>query len=166
MKNGARMVYAVDVGYGQFAWSLRKDRRVVLMERTNIRNLTPEMLGIKPQLAVIDVSFISLSLVLPVVKKLLADDGEAICLIKPQFEAERAVVGEKGVVNDSETHVSVLEAFMRHSAQSGFHVRDITHSPIKGPQGNIEFLGWLGYWEGNDTIDIHAVVSGAHKAMN
>jgi len=148
LKNGARLVYAVDVGYGQLAWSIRSDPRVVTMERTNIRHVTTEMFEHKPQLAVIDVSFISLELVLPTVQKLLTEDGEVICLIKPQFEAGKGKVGKKGVVRDPDTHMSVLDSFVKYSAGSGFFVKGLTFSPVKGPEGNIEYLGWLGH-EGN-----------------
>ena len=156
LRRGAKLVYAVDVGYGQLAWSLRTDERVVTMERTNIRYVTADMLEIKPELAVIDVSFISLALVLPVVRELMANVGEAneaagtktnpeaICLIKPQFEAGREKVGKKGVVRDPETHKEVLDAFIENAEKSGFIIKGITYSPVKGPKGNIEYLGWLG----------------------
>ena len=144
LRNGAQVVYAVDVGYGQLAWNIRNDPRVVTMERTNIRFLTPDMLPQQPELAVIDVSFISLALVLPAVKKILAGNGEALCLIKPQFEAGREKVGKKGVVRDAVTHIEVLNAFIANSEHSGFSVNGLTHSPVKGPEGNIEYLGWLG----------------------
>jgi len=144
LQNGARLVYAVDVGYGQLAWSIRNDPRVITMERTNIRLATADMFEEKPELAVIDVSFISLALVLPVVREILTEDGQAICLIKPQFEAGRENVGKKGVVRDPKTHEAVLEAFTNSAEGSGFYVKDYTYSPIVGPEGNIEFLGWLG----------------------
>jgi len=143
LKNGACTVYAVDVGYGQLAWSLRNDPRVVTMERTNIRYVTADMFALKPEIAAIDVSFISLSLVLPVVSRLLTDNGDALCLIKPQFEAGRGQIGKKGVVRDPVTHKSVLDAFVEYSAQSGFAVKAVSYSPLRGPEGNIEFLGWL-----------------------
>ena len=169
LKKGACLVYAIDVGYGQLAWSIRSDPRVITMERTNIRNVTPEMLEIKPGFAVIDVSFISLKLVLPVMRELLAEGGEVICLIKPQFEAGREKVGKKGVVNDPETHRSVLEAFIRYAAESDFSVMGLTYSPIKGPEGNIEFLGWLRRLGGNPEfgdVDPCAVVSEAHRELS
>ena len=152
LKRGAKMVYAVDVGYGQLAWSLRTDERVITMERTNIRYVTPEMLDHKPELAVIDLSFISLALVLPVINKLLAEPGEddspkanpeAVCLIKPQFEAGKGKVGKKGVVREPEIHKEVLDAFIQNSENAGFIVKGLTYSPVKGPKGNIEYLGWL-----------------------
>jgi len=163
LKNGARLVYAVDVGYGQLAWSLRNDPRVITMERTNIRHVTADMFNIRPEIAVIDVSFISLSLVLPVVSGLLTGNGEALCLIKPQFEAGREKVGKKGVVRDPETHKSVLDAFIGCSTQSGFAVKGMTHSPVKGPEGNIEFLGWLSKQGISDCIDTSAIVAEAHN---
>ena len=162
LKNGALLVYAVDVGYGQLSWSLRNDPRVVVMERTNIRNMTPDMLEAKPVLAVIDVSFISLSLVLPVVRELLTGEGEALCLIKPQFEAGREKVGKKGVVRDPETHKEVLEAYLSYAAKSGFFIKGLTYSPLKGPEGNIEYLGWLRSQGDSEKIDIDAIVSESH----
>ena len=170
LKNGARMVYAVDVGYGQLAWSIRNDPRVVTMERTNIRYVTADMLETSPELAVIDVSFISLALVLPVVKRLLVDDGEVLCLIKPQFEAGRESVGKKGVVRDLDVHMAVLEAFKHNAGDAGFCVNGLTYSPVKGPEGNIEFLGWLlsdpqASRGENETIDAGAVVEEAHKEL-
>jgi len=165
LKNGAGLVYAVDVGYGQLAWSIRNDSRVVVMERTNIRNVTPDMLDIKPELAVIDLSFISLALVLPVVGQLMAEDFDMICLIKPQFEAGREKVGKKGVVRDADTHINVLKSFERSAAQAELNIRGLTHSPVKGPEGNIEFLGWLGRI-GSNNIDIGAAVADAHNDLN
>ena len=165
LKNGARLVYAVDVGYGQLAWSIRNDPRVITMERTNIRHVTPAMFEIKPELAVIDVSFISLALVLPVVRELLADDGEALCLIKPQFEAKREEVGEKGVVSNPSTHVAVLETFLLNATRFGFCVKGITHSPLKGPEGNIEYFGRILCQGDSEIVDIGAVVSESHKLM-
>ena len=171
LKKGAGLVYAVDVGYGQLAWNLRNDPRVITMERTNIRHVTADMFDKRPEIAVIDVSFISLSLVLPVVYGLLTDGGEALCLIKPQFEAGRGSVGKKGVVRDPETHKSVLEAFVLYSAQSGFTVKAITHSPVKGPEGNIEFLGWLSklseerFPDPGKNIDVGVIVAQAHQEL-
>jgi len=163
LKNGARLVYAVDVGYGQLAWSIRNDPRVIAMERTNIRHVTPEMLELRPELAVIDVSFISLALVLPVVRELLHGDSEVLCLIKPQFEAGRGSVGKKGVVRDPAIHEAVLEAFIEQSGRSGFCVKGLTYSPVRGPEGNIEFLGWLGCSGENGNIDVSEVVFESHK---
>ncbi|MCL1835513.1 MAG: TlyA family RNA methyltransferase [Oscillospiraceae bacterium] len=166
LQKGAKLVYAVDVGYGQIAWSIRNDPRVVVMERTNIREVTPDMLGAKPELAVIDVSFISLSLVLPVLRELITEDAQAICLIKPQFEAGRGQVGKKGVIRDPAVHASVLEAFIINAASAGFSVAAITHSPIKGPEGNIEFPAWLRRGAGSADIDARAVVAQAHIELS
>ena len=143
LQKGARKVFAIDVGYGQLAWKIREDPRVVCMERTNIRNVTPEDLGEPLDLSVVDVSFISLKLVLPVVYRLLKPDGQVLCLIKPQFEAGKEKVGKKGVVRDPETHREVLGSFLETAREIGFSVRNLTYSPVKGPEGNIEFLGHL-----------------------
>ena len=166
LKNGARLVYAVDVGYGQLAWSIRNDPRVVVMERTNIRKATPDMFALQPELAVIDVSFISLALVLPVVRTLLNEDGETLCLIKPQFEAGRESVGKKGVVRDPQTHKTVLDAFIRHAGSSGFCVKGLTFSPIRGPEGNIEYLAWLRRTGESGGIDTAAVVAESHERIS
>lgn len=143
LQQGAKKVFAIDVGYGQLAWSIRSDPRVVVMERTNIRNVTPEQLGEPLDLSVVDVSFISLRLVLPVIKNLLKPTGQVLCLIKPQFEAGKDKVGKKGVVREESTHIEVLEDFLTTARSLGFTVVDITYSPVKGPEGNIEFLGHL-----------------------
>lgn len=143
LQNGAKKVFSVDVGYGQFAWKLRNDHRVVNMERTNIRYVTNEQIGEKIDFASIDVSFISLRLVLPVAKKLLSEDGEIVALIKPQFEAGREQVGKKGVVKDSKVHFSVIRNIVDFSLETGFSVEGIAFSPIKGPEGNIEYLIYL-----------------------
>ncbi|MFO7154157.1 MAG: TlyA family RNA methyltransferase [Caldicoprobacter oshimai] len=138
--NGAKKVYAIDVGYGQLAWQLRQDQRVVVMERTNIRYVTPDMFDDPIQGATIDVSFISLKLVLPVVKELVSEGSDIIALIKPQFEAGREKVGKKGVVKDPRVHAEVLLGFIEMCRQLGVTLYDITYSPITGPEGNIEFL--------------------------
>lgn len=143
LMNGAKRVYAVDVGYGQLAWELRTDERVVCMERTNIRHVTPEQIGEPLDFAVIDVSFISLKLVLPAVKALLKPTGQIATLIKPQFEAGRDKVGKKGVVREKSTHMEVLEKIVDLAQGLGFTVVNLTYSPIKGPEGNIEFLAHL-----------------------
>jgi len=165
LKRGAKQVYAIDVGYGQLAWSLRNDSRVIVMERTNIRYVTPDMIEIKPELAVLDLSFISLALVLPVIRELLKEPGEVVCLIKPQFEAGRGKVGKKGVVREPETHKEVLDKFIQNAEKSGFAVKDITHSPVKGPKGNIEYLGWLGSKGEFTQPDTGIIVSKAHKEL-
>lgn len=166
LTRGARKVYSIDVGYGQLAWKLRQDPRVVCMERTNIRKVTPDMLDDVPELAVIDVSFISLKLVLPVVAELLDAHGRIACLIKPQFEAGKGKVGKKGVVREPAIHQEVLEAFVENAHASGFHVYDLTFSPIKGPEGNIEFLGYLGKDGEDAAVDPAALVAEAHEALS
>jgi len=170
LQKGAKLVYAVDVGYGQLAWTLRNDKRVITMERTNIRYVTPDMLGEKPELAVIDVSFISLALVLPVVRELMTKKSEAICLIKPQFEAGKGKVGKKGVVRDPNVHKEVLDSFLDNSEKAGFIVKGLTYSPVKGPKGNIEYLGWLETIDDNNAdaigqIDTSIIVSQSHKEL-
>ena len=140
LQNGAAKVYAVDVGYGQLAWKLRQDERVVNMERTNIRNVAPEDIGEPLDFASVDVAFISLELVLPVAKRLLRDGGEVVALIKPQFEAGREKVGKKGVVRDSAVHREVIEKVVAFARESGFAVLGLDFSPIRGPEGNIEYL--------------------------
>ena len=143
LKNGAARVYAVDVGYGQLAWTIRNDPRVVCLERTNARYLTREQIPEPLDFASVDVSFISLGLILPALRPLLRDGGEAAVLVKPQFEAGREKVGKKGVVRDPAVHLEVLEQFLRHAAQSDFSVKGLDFSPIRGPEGNIEYLGYL-----------------------
>ncbi len=143
LQNGAKKVYAVDVGYGQLDWRLRNDPRVVCMERTNARYLTHEQIPDELEFASIDVSFISLSLIFPALYQLLSQHGEIACLIKPQFEAGREKVGKKGVVRDKAVHLEVLEHFLEHARANNFTVLGITYSPIRGPEGNIEYLGYL-----------------------
>ena len=143
LKNGAVKVYAVDVGYGQLAWSLRNDARVISMERTNVRYITSEQIPEPLDLAVMDLSFISVKLILPAVYPLLKDDAAVVCLIKPQFEAGRDEVGKKGVVRDKQVHLSVLQSFLDFVPTAGFTAMGLDYSPIKGPEGNIEYLGYL-----------------------
>jgi 23S rRNA (cytidine1920-2'-O)/16S rRNA (cytidine1409-2'-O)-methyltransferase len=143
LQNGALKVFAIDVGYGQLAWSLRTDERVVNMERTNVRNVTPEDVGQPIDLASIDVAFISLEKVLPAVKALLKADGEVVALIKPQFEAGKEKVGKKGVVRDPKVHLEVIHRVVDIAREMGFVTRELTFSPVKGPEGNIEYLIWL-----------------------
>lgn len=143
LQNGAVKVYSVDVGHGQLAWKLRQDERVVVMEKTNIRYVTPDDVGDKIDFASIDVSFISLTKVLLPVKNLLVDDGEIVCLIKPQFEAGRDKVGKKGVVRDRDVHEDVIDMVIKFAASIGFDVLNLDFSPIKGPEGNIEYLAHL-----------------------
>lgn len=144
LQNGAAKVYSVDVGYGQLAWKLRGDERVVNMERTNIRYVTEEDIGEEIDFASIDVSFISLALVLPVAYRLLSAGGRCVALIKPQFEAGRAQVGKKGVVRDLNVHCEVIEKVVKIAREIGFGVLGLSFSPIKGPEGNIEYLVYLG----------------------
>lgn len=165
LKRGAEKVYAIDVGYGQLAWSLRSDERVVVMERTNIRYVTHEQVPDEINLAVIDVSFISLRIVLPAVKALLAPDGEIVCLIKPQFEAGKEKVGKKGVVRDITVHKEVLRDFVANAEALGFGVKGITFSPIKGPEGNIEYLGWLQQDGISAVIDTDAIADASHGEL-
>ena len=143
LQQGAKKVFAIDVGYGQLDWKIRSDPRVVVMERINIRYVTPEQLGEPLDLSVIDVSFISLKIVLPAIKALLKEDGQVLCLIKPQFEAGKEKVGKKGVVRDKSTHKEVLDSFVALADELGFVILGLTFSPVKGPEGNIEFLGHL-----------------------
>ena len=140
LQNGASKVYSVDVGYGQLAWKLRTDERVVNMERTNIRYVTPEDIGEELDFASIDVAFISLKLVLPVAASLLRDKGELVALIKPQFEAGREKVGKKGVVREPSVHREVIEEVTRFAQKNGFEILGLDFSPIRGPEGNIEYL--------------------------
>lgn len=166
LQRGASRVYAVDVGYGQLAWSLREDPRVVCMERTNARYLSPEAIPEALDFGTVDVSFISLRLVLPALRSLLKPDGRAVCLIKPQFEAGREKVGRKGVVRDGAVHLEVLEQFLRNAADADFSVLGLTFSPIKGPEGNIEYLGYLAAGAGrNVTFDLKALVEASHGAL-
>lgn len=140
LQNGAVKVYSVDVGHGQLAWKLRKDPRVICMEKTNIRYVTPEDIKDRVQFVSIDVSFISLTKVLLPVKNLMAADGQIVCLIKPQFEAGREKVGKKGVVREKSTHLEVIGNVIHFAVESGFEVLNLEFSPIKGPEGNIEYL--------------------------
>ena len=166
LQKGAKKVFAIDVGYGQLAWALRTEPRVVCMERTNIRYVTPEDLGEPLDLSVVDVSFISLRLVLPAVQKLLKPTGQVLCLIKPQFEAGKDKVGKKGVVREKSTHVEVLEQFLGLADELGFTVRNLTFSPVKGPEGNIEFLGHLSMQPADvERPDVAALVDAAHETL-
>lgn len=160
LQNGAKKVFSVDVGYGQFAWKLRQDDRVVCMERTNIRYVKNEDIGEDLDFASIDVSFISLTKVLPIAFMLTKDKGEVVALIKPQFEAGREQVGKKGVVRDSNVHKEVIEKVISFSNSIGFGVKGLDFSPIKGPEGNIEFLVYL-YKGENKFFDIDSTVKQA-----
>ncbi|MCQ2418512.1 MAG: TlyA family RNA methyltransferase [Clostridia bacterium] len=166
LQKGAKKVFAIDVGYGQLAWKIREDPRVVCMERTNIRYVTPDDLGEPLDLSVVDVSFISLKIVLPAIKALLKPDGQVLCLIKPQFEAGKEKVGKKGVVRDPQVHKEVLEAFVALAASLSFTIRNLTFSPVKGPEGNIEFLAHLSLVPGESyTPDIAQLVFEAHETL-
>ena len=165
LQSGAAKVYAVDVGYGQLAWKIRNDPRVVTLERTNVRYLTREEIPEEIDFAVVDVSFISLALVLPVIYALTSEAGEAVCLIKPQFEAGREKVGKKGVVRDPATHLEVLDRFMAFTEDIGFVVSAIEFSPIKGPEGNIEFLGHIRKTGEKRGIDTKRIVADAQSEL-
>lgn len=167
LQQGAKKVFAIDVGYGQLDWKIRSDERVVVMERTNIRYVTPEDLGEPLDLSVIDVSFIGLEIVLPTIKTLLKPTGQVLCLIKPQFEAGKENVGKKGVVRDAKIHQMVLDNFVSLVDGLGFKILGLTFSPVKGPEGNIEFLGHLTLDEVEGIRpDTSQVVADAHKTLN
>lgn len=168
LQNGAQKVYAVDVGYGQLDWSLRKDPRVIVMERTNIRNVTEEQIGEEVDFISIDVSFISLELVLPTAKKLLTQNGEIMALIKPQFEAGRDKVGKNGIIRDKNIHVEVLLKMIEYISNLGLGVLDLSYSPITGAKGNIEFLIHLQNNIKNSVSEtiINNVVDDAHNSLN
>ena len=167
LQQGARKVFAIDVGYGQLDWKIRSDDRVVVMERTNIRYVTPEDIGEALDLSVIDVSFIGLDIVLPAIKALLKpESGQVLCLIKPQFEAGKENVGKKGVVRDPKVHQMVLDNFVALAKNLGFTILGLTFSPVKGPEGNIEFLGHLTLAEAAGIEpDIAALVNEAHNTL-
>ena len=167
LQQGASKVFAIDVGYGQLDWKIRSDERVVVMERTNIRYVTPEDLGEPLDLSVIDVSFIGLEIVLPTIKTLLKPTGQVLCLIKPQFEAGKENVGKKGVVRDPRIHKMVLDNFVGLVDGLNFKILGLTFSPVKGPEGNIEFLAHLTL-DGVEGIrpDTAAVVAAAHEKLD
>lgn len=169
LQNGAVKVYAIDVGYGQLAWKLRNDPRVVCMEKTNIRYVTPENLQELPDFASIDVSFISLKLVLPVAATLLTEKGQIAALIKPQFEAGREKVGRHGVVKEKSTHREVIEKVVGIAKDCGLYPAGLTYSPVKGPEGNIEYLIYLLKEEIEDPVTeavVAAVVDEAHEELD
>lgn len=171
LQNGAQLCYAIDVGYNQLDWKLRNDNRVVVMERTNFRYVTPDMISHgKPDFATIDVSFISLTIILPVLSKLLKDNSDIIALIKPQFEAGRDQVGKKGIVRDKSVHLDVLKKIVTFAQQEGYQLLDLTYSPITGGDGNIEFLahlGWKNEKEESESINVEleSVVEDAHHDL-
>ena len=169
LQNGARKLYAVDVGYGQLAWKLRQDARVCCMEKTNIRYVTPQDIGEPLDFASVDVSFISLTKVLGPAMELLKEQGEMVCLIKPQFEAGREKVGKKGVVRDKNVHLEVIGQVVSFARGLGFHVLGLEYSPIKGPEGNIEYLMHIrkdGTGLQEEAADAAAVVEAAHAELD
>ena len=170
LQNGASKVYSVDVGYGQLAWSLRTDPRVVNLERTNARYLTREQIPEEIGFFSVDVSFISLTIILPAVRPLLAEGGQAVCLIKPQFEAGREKVGKKGVVRDKAVHQEVIEKIRTFALENGFSVLGLTFSPVKGPEGNIEYLIFLERSEAPvqvpGVLSAEQVVEDSHQALD
>lgn len=169
LQNGAVRVYAVDVGYGQLAWKLRQDERVVNLERTNIRHVTVQQIPEPIDFISIDVSFISLSLVLPVAYQLLRDNCKVVCLVKPQFEAGRELVGKKGVVRELSTHVMVLEKILGVAQNIGFCPLGLTFSPVKGPEGNIEYLLYLQKCQGEPLVTVEtasAVAESSHSQLD
>ena len=169
LQNGAKKVFAVDVGYGQLAWKLRCDERVINLERTNVRYLTTEEIGESIDFISVDVSFISLRLVLPVAKTYLSQDGEMVCLIKPQFEAGKENVGKKGVVRDTAVHIDVVKNIVLFAKEIGFDVKGLTFSPVKGPEGNIEYLIYLKNGTGKLEISENAaeeIVKESHSSLD
>lgn len=168
LMNGASKVYSIDVGYGQLAWKLRSDSRVVNMERTNFRYVTHEEIPEEIDFASVDVSFISLKHIIPPMKNLLRDGGQAVCLIKPQFEAGKEKVGKKGVVRELETHIEVVQSIYDFVLANGFKVLNLDYSPIKGPQGNIEYLIYIEKCEEGESLltrSIEDIVSESHKTL-
>ncbi len=166
LQYGAAKVYAVDTGYGKLDWKIRTDSRVVALERTNARYLTHEQIPDELDFASVDVSFISLRLILPALRGVLKDGGEVVCLVKPQFEAGRENVGKKGVVRDPAVHLQVLERFLIHASENGFFVKELTFSPIKGPEGNIEYLGYLMTRDMPlRPLDLKELVERSHQAL-
>ena len=167
LQNGADKVYAIDVVYGQLAWKLRCDERVVNLERTNFRYVTNEQIPEQLDFASVDVSFISLSLILPVLSFLMKENGEAVCLIKPQFEAGKDKVGKKGVVRDKSVHIEVIEKVIKYINDNGFTLLGLDFSPIKGPEGNIEYLAYISKSKNElQTIDYISVVEKSHSVLD
>ena len=169
LQNGAKKVYSIDVGYGQLAWKLRTDPRVVNMERTNFRYVTKEQLPDELSFASVDVSFISLSLIVPVMRTLMRNDAYAVCLIKPQFEAGRDKIGKKGVVRDKSVHIEVVDNIIGMMLNNGFSVSGLDYSPVKGPEGNIEYLIYIEKADEpvkEESVDLHKVVEAAHGELD
>ncbi len=167
LQNGAKKVYSIDVGYGQLAWKLRTDERVVNLERTNFRYVTREQVPDELDFASVDVSFISLSLIIPVMRTLLRDGGRAVCLIKPQFEAGKENVGKKGVVRDKAVHIAVIEKIINIVKENKFSLLGLDFSPIKGPEGNIEYLCYIQKDDNPSVTDYNAidVVDASYNAL-
>ncbi|MCY6370308.1 TlyA family RNA methyltransferase [Clostridium ganghwense] len=169
LQNGAKKIFAVDVGYGQYAWKLRTDPRVVCMERTNARYLTHEDIGEYSDFASIDVSFISLKKIVPAIVNLLGDKGEIVALIKPQFEAGRDKIGKKGVVREASTHKEVINDILNFLVENDLKIIGLDHSPVKGPEGNIEYLVYFtkdkDYKENFDFETINSVVDSSHSNL-
>ena len=167
LRCGAKHVYAIDVGYGQLDWKLRNDPRVTVMERTNARYLTAEQFETIPEIAVMDVSFISIRLILPAAFAVMGGQGRMYTLIKPQFEAGRDKIGKNGVVRDAATHEEVLNSIVQFTESSGLHVYNMDYSPITGPEGNIEFLAEIAYKEGTNKAispeEVQRIVAEAHR---
>ena len=169
LQNGAVKVFAIDVGRGQLDWKLRQDPRVVCMEKTNIRYVTPEDIDDALDFASVDVSFISLTKILEPARNLLKDGGQMVCLIKPQFEAGREKVGKKGVVRDKAVHLEVVERIVTFALEHGFSVHHLSYSPIKGPEGNIEYLVYIeknSESKKEETIEVEAIVEAAHTSLS
>lgn len=169
LTNGAKKVYSIDVGYGQLAWKLRCDERVVNLERTNFRYVTREQVPDEIDFASVDVSFISLKLILPVMHNLLKTSGKAVCLIKPQFEAGKENIGKKGVVRDKTVHVDVVKTIVEFAAENGFRVIDVDFSPIKGPEGNIEYLMYIEKNENGEIVwdgSVNELVDRSHENLD
>lgn len=169
LQNGAKKVYSIDVGYGQLAWKLRTDERVINLERTNFRYVTEEQVPDKLDFASVDVSFISLSLILPVMRNLLKDGGTSVCLIKPQFEAGKENVGKKGVVREKSVHIMVIEKIINLIKDNNFSLLGLDFSPIKGPEGNIEYLCYIKKTENSEiltTVSASEIVEESYKALN
>lgn len=169
LQNGAALVYAIDVGYGQLAWKLRNDERVINLERTNFRYVTKEQIPKELQFASVDVSFISLSIIIPALYPLMCEKGQAVCLIKPQFEAGKDKVGKKGVVRDPDVHKEVIFKILDVMINNGFSVLGLEFSPIKGPEGNIEYLIFIeksGQPAISDTVDPVEIISKSHETLD
>ena len=169
LQNGAKKVYAIDVGYGQLAWKLRTDERVINLERTNFRYVTEEQIPEKLDFCSVDVSFISLSLILPVMRNILKENGRAVCLIKPQFEAGKENVGKKGVVREKSVHISVIDKIKDIISENKFSLLGLDFSPVKGPEGNIEYLCYIEKSENPETLcetTAQEVVEASYNALN